>query len=84
MRVLITGSEGVLGKVLKAELRKRGHKVYGADLAHSADPQYMRVDVAEARQVARAFDAFKPEVTYHLAAEFGRMNGSSMPSSYGP
>ncbi len=50
MRILITGSEGVLGKVLKAELRKRGHKVYGSDLMHSSDPQYMRVDVSEARQ----------------------------------
>lgn len=75
MRILITGSEGTLGRVLKTELRKRGHKVYGSDMFHSADPEYMRVDVSEARQVARAFDTFKPEVVYHLAAEFGRMNG---------
>src|SRR5579872_6615554 len=75
MRILITGSEGILGSVLKTELRRRGHRVFGSDVAHSDDPQYMRVDVSEARQVARAFETFKPEVVYHLAAEFGRMNG---------
>lgn len=75
MRVLITGSEGVLGSNLKVELRKRGHEVFGCDLAHSSDAQVIRADVAERRQLARAFDFAKPEVVYHFAAEFGRMNG---------
>lgn len=75
MRILITGSEGVLGSVLKTELRRRGHDVYGCDLMHASDPQYMRADIAEGRQLARVFDWSKPEVVYHLAAEFGRKNG---------
>lgn len=75
MRILITGSEGVLGTKLKTELRQRGNEVFGCDLAHSADPQVMRADVAERRQLARAFDFAKPELVYHFAAEFGRMNG---------
>ena len=75
MRILVTGSEGVLGKVLKETLRTQGHEVWGCDRNHDADPQFMRVDIAEARQVNRVFDKAQPELVYHLAAEFGRKNG---------
>jgi dTDP-glucose 4,6-dehydratase len=75
MRVLITGSEGVLGSNLKRELRRRGHDVYGCDLLHSSDENVQRADVAERRQLTRVFDLSQPEVVYHFAAEFGRMNG---------
>ena len=33
-RVLITGSLGTLGTPLTAELRERGHEVFGCDLRH--------------------------------------------------
>jgi dTDP-glucose 4,6-dehydratase len=75
MRILITGSEGVLGSTLKRELRARGNDVYGCDLAHSSDSAVMRADVAERRQLSRVYDWAKPEIVYHLAAEFGRING---------
>lgn len=75
MRILITGSEGVLGKTLKKELRDRGHEVFGCDQGHSSDPQVIRADVSERRQLARAFDFAQPELVYHFAAEFGRTNG---------
>lgn len=75
MRILITGSEGTLGSVLKKELRDRGHVVFGCDQAHSADPQVMRADIGERQQVIRVFDWARPELVYHFAAEFGRLNG---------
>lgn len=76
MKILVTGSAGTLGRVLVAELRRRGHQVFGCDLKHSDDPQEMRADVSERRQLARVFDAFGPfDLCYHLAAEFGRLNG---------
>src|SRR6185437_12857276 len=75
MRILVTGSEGTLGKPLVKELRRRGHGVVGVDLKHSSDPDYMRADIAEARQVERVFNWYEPEVVYNLAAEFGRVNG---------
>jgi dTDP-glucose 4,6-dehydratase len=77
LRILITGSEGFVGTALKAELRKRGHEVWGCDLMHSADPQVIRADVAEARQLQPVFVKSHPHVTYHLAAEFGRANGET-------
>ena len=75
MRLLITGSLGTLGQPLVTELRRRGHDVWGTDLRHSGDRQHVRADVAERRQLERAFNQSRPDAVYHLAAEFGRLNG---------
>jgi len=79
MRIFITGISGVLGSVLAKELRGRGHEVFGCDLQHSSDPNVVRADVADARQLSNAFRAFDDykdyDLVYHLAAEFGRKNG---------
>jgi dTDP-glucose 4,6-dehydratase len=73
-RILVTGSEGTIGRPLVRELRRRGHDVWGCDLHHQADERYFRADVANFRQLERAFD--RPwDFVYHLAAEFGRING---------
>lgn len=79
MRILITGSHGVLGTALKRELRNRGHQVFGCDLTHSDDPQEIRADVADYRQLEKAFNFSSPDVVYHLGAEFGRTNGDRFP-----
>jgi dTDP-glucose 4,6-dehydratase len=75
MRVLVTGSLGTLGVPLVDELRGRGHDVFGCDIRHSADDQFMRADVADYRQLERVFQEEDFDVVYHLAAEFGRING---------
>lgn len=74
MQILVTGSQGTLGKKLVAELTRRGHNVFGCDL-HHGEKNEIRADVAEMRQVDNVFGQIQPEVVYHLAAEFGRMNG---------
>lgn len=75
MRILVTGNLGTLGRPLVAELRERGHEVWGTDLTHHGDPQYTRADVANFAQLQRAFESARPNAVYHLAAEFGRLNG---------
>jgi dTDP-glucose 4,6-dehydratase len=77
MRILVTGAMGTLGRVLVRELRERGNKVWGCDLAHTGDEQIVRADVAEYRQLRELFADSRPEAVYHLAAEFGRMNGEN-------
>ena len=73
-KILITGVMGTLGRPLKRELEMRGHDVWGLDLQHQADPKYFRADIASFRQLERAFE--QPyDFVYHLAAEFGRING---------
>jgi dTDP-glucose 4,6-dehydratase len=75
-RILVTGSDGTLGRPLVAELRRRGHEVWGCDLHHGSDEQAIRADVREYRQLERVVrDAGPFDYVYHLAAEFGRLNG---------
>ena len=73
-KIVVTGSKGTLGTPLVRELRRRGHEVWGCDLQHQADEQYIRADVSSYRQLERVFDQ-DYDFVYHLAAEFGRING---------
>lgn len=73
-KILVTGSQGTLGRPLVRELTRRGNEVWGCDLQHQADPRYIRADVAIHRQVERVFEQ-DYDFVYHLAAEFGRING---------
>jgi len=79
MRILVTGSNGVLGRALVAELRNRNHEVWGCDLFHCDDAYYIRADISDAQQLDRAFSIASPALTYGLAAEFGRLNGEAYP-----
>ena len=75
-KILVTGANGTLGQPLVRELRARGHDVWGCDLQHQADPQIIRADIREYRQLEQLLDATGPvDFVYHLAAEFGRLNG---------
>src|ERR1041385_3355262 len=73
-KILVTGNKGTLGRPLVKELRKRGHEVWGCDLQHQADQQYYRADTSNYRQLERVFEQ-EYDYVYHLAAEFGRING---------
>ena len=73
-KILVTGSQGTLGRPLVRELRTRGHDVWQVDFQHSDQPQYIRADVSNYRQLRRAFES-NFDYVYHLAAEFGRLNG---------
>jgi dTDP-glucose 4,6-dehydratase len=75
-RILVTGAQGTLGTPLVRELRARGHDVWGCDLFHQADSQIVRADVREYRQLEQLLEQTGPvDYIYHLAAEFGRLNG---------
>lgn len=76
MKIVVTGSAGTLGRPLVDELRQRGHDVWGIELQHTGLPQTIRADVADYRQLRAAFDRIGDfDLVYHLAAEFGRING---------
>ncbi len=88
VKVLITGSKGVIGSWLTKLLLEKKYKVYGLDLFHepgepgweqqmSTSPiNYSRCDVGEFRQLERYFKKVGPfDFVYHTAAEFGRWNG---------
>ena len=88
MRILVTGSKGVVGQKLVSELQNRGHFVFGIDIQHHAGERgfiqrmsneewvYSRCDIGEYRQIDRIFKEAGPfDFVYNCAAEFGRWNG---------
>ena len=74
-KFLLTGALGFIGKALWQELRSRGYEVWGCDLSHYHDSQYIRCDISKYRQLEKIFDNQKFDFVYNLAAEFGRWNG---------
>ena len=88
MKILVTGSKGVIGQKLVRELNRRGHKVFGVDLLHYSGEVgyirkmshenwiYSRCDIGEYRQIERVILEAGPfDLVYNCAAEFGRWNG---------
>lgn len=76
--ILVTGSEGTLGHILSLLLRVQGEQVFTCDLKHASRPNYMRCDIAQFDQLERVITQFQDRknlLVYHLAAEFGRVNG---------
>ena len=73
-KILVTGSKGTLGRPLVKELKRRGHQVWQVDLQHQGDENYIRADASSYRQLERVFEQ-DYDYVYHLAAEFGRING---------
>jgi len=75
VRILVTGGRGTIGRPVVKALEEVGHDVWVCDLGHDLARNYLRCDVAEYRQIERVMELAKPELVYHLAAEFGRRNG---------
>jgi len=75
VNILVTGGRGTIGRPLVSSLEANGHEVWVCDLGQDPARRYIRSDVAQYRQIARAVERSKPEFVYHLAAEFGRRNG---------
>lgn len=72
MKALITGSEGFVGRYLRAELEQNGYQVTGLDL-HSAEGA-LECDLLDADAVAQAVGQVQPDIIIHLAgqADVGR------------
>lgn len=73
--VLVTGGNGVIGKPLVEELKKRGHSVWVVEPYHTHLPQFIKCNVKYYQDVERVFKFHKFDYVFHLAAEFGRKNG---------
>jgi GDP-L-fucose synthase len=63
-RIMVTGGAGFLGKVLCEKLKARG-------AGEILIPLYPEYDLTEHSAVVRAYETFKPQAVFHLAAEVG-------------
>lgn len=63
-RICVTGGAGFLGRVVCAELKRRG-------VTDVLVPRSREYDLTKADAVARLFDKARPNIVIHLAAEVG-------------
>ena len=72
MKALITGSEGFVGRYLRAELLSAGYEVTGIDLA--AGEGTLAADLLDPEAAESAVSQASPDVVFHLAgqADVGR------------
>lgn len=71
-RILVTGSNGLIGSNLTKELVKRGHDVSGLDIVTGCD-------LNNADEVNDAFKKINPQYVYHLAANAAEAWGQVSP-----
>lgn len=74
MKILVTGSAGVIGQTLVPYLRSKGHEVTEFDIRRD-----LTQDVTDESAVFSAFDSLH-DVCIHLAAQVGRITGEEHPS----
>ncbi len=67
MKILITGINGFVGRILRESLKKRGHQVYGIDIK-SFDPAVSAADITDSAAIGRIIEEIAPEAICHLAA----------------
>ena len=67
MKALITGSEGFVGRYLRAELVAAGYEVIGIDLFDGDG--VIRVDLLDPEATEKALEQVKPDVIFHLAGQ---------------
>ena len=80
MNILITGSEGNIGRRL-ADYLQGYHNIYCIDIKQDFRPYYKTVDVNDPMDLLDVFDTFKPEVVFHLAAMVSRVTCEISPST---
>lgn len=68
MKFFVTGAAGQLGRDVLLELKRRGHTGVGSDLTGEDGPEYLRLDITDARGVTEALEAVKPDAVIHCAA----------------
>lgn len=73
MKILVTGSSGLVGRNLVPKLQQ-SHVVYTTDLTTG-------LDLNRRNEVNRYFKSLKPDVVYHLAADAAESRGQISPIS---
>jgi len=66
MKILVTGINGFVGKILRPLLLEQGHEVFGLDLKGNEDNVFA-VDITDSKKVEDAVLQISPQAIIHLA-----------------
>lgn len=84
MNILVTGANGLLGRAVMAELRRRGHHgiaVGRAPQCRSTDAAaYVQADLCDASAVQALFAGVQPDAVIHCAA-WTDVDGAELPEN---
>lgn len=80
MKILVTGSEGNIGKRLIPYLKSKGYKVYRFDIKQQFGDDYTVGNICNASELSAVFERVKPDVVYHMAAMVSRITCEASPS----
>src|SRR3989344_5269216 len=76
MKIFVTGGAGFIGSHIADKLIENGHDVAVLDNLRSGKREFINskatffeVDVVDKQALEKAFEDFKPEVIFHLAAQ---------------
>jgi GDP-4-dehydro-6-deoxy-D-mannose reductase len=69
VRALVTGASGFVGAYLVEALRREGAEVLGVGGPRDTTADYATIDLANPQTLRAAFDALRPTVIFHLAAQ---------------
>lgn len=75
MKILVTGSSGVIGQNLVPRLEAAGHEVIPYDLR-----DYPPHDILDPLALRVVFGNHRPDACIHMAAQVGRYNGEDYPA----
>jgi len=75
MKILVTGSEGVVGSGLVERLNNYGHDVFTLDIKQSEKDKHFECDISSYAELNKIFHENKFDFVYNLAALFGRIRG---------
>ena len=74
-KILVTGSEGNVGRSIQKVYNLYDIELYGCDFIHKNSKNYIRADISEYREIEKSILFAKPDIVINLAGEFGRANG---------
>jgi GDP-6-deoxy-D-talose 4-dehydrogenase len=67
MKILITGINGFVGRILEKTLKDRGHEICGIDVESSAK-HVIKTDITDSVMLKKTVNELKPGYIFHLAA----------------
>lgn len=80
MKILVTGSEGNIGRKLVPYLEQKGYTVWRFDQKQNFAKNYTVGDINSPVELERTFEKFRPDVVYHMAAMVSRITCEASPA----